>query len=151
MGPIPPTDTVLAERCRSAGLKVTPQRLAIYRAILAATDHPSAEDLFTAVRQEQPSLSLGTIYKTLDAFEAAGLVCQVALLNESKRYDGNLQPHHHLICTVCRRIVDIVDPTFDALKAPKELRGFVADEVKVQILGRCVQCAKMTSPEENNG
>jgi len=146
----PPSDAALVERCRVAGLKVTPQRVAIYRALVATDAHPTPEDVFHAVRDAVPGLSLGTVYKTLDALEAAGLVAQVALPNQAKRYDGNRAPHHHLICTVCHRIVDFTDPAFDALAPSSPIGGFVAERVEVRVRGRCGACDE-GSPEENHG
>lgn len=130
----------LALRFREAGMKATPQRLAILQALLDVADHPSPEHVYRVVRAQMPSISLGTIYKTLDALERAGMVSQVALLNETKRYDANLDPHHHLICTECRRIVDFTDPAFDEIQPPTGLSGFTPLELKVQILGICDGC-----------
>lgn len=129
-----------AERCRKAGLKATPQRLAVYRALLAADDHPSPEALFRAVKDELPSISLATIYKTLDSLQAAGLVNEVSLLSESKRYDGNQSPHHHLVCQRCKRVIDHTDPTLDGLLPKDALGGFLPLEVRVQIVGICDAC-----------
>ena len=147
MGPRPPSSdldsTALAARCRAAGVKVTPQRIAVLRAVLSVESHPSPEEVFKAVRLDEPVISLATVYKALDALERAGLISQVALLHESKRYDGNIDPHHHLICTSCRSIRDITDPQLDAVEPPKGLRGFVATGVKVQILGLCEHCKDM--------
>jgi len=132
----------LADRFRAAGLKATPQRVAILRALLGVPEHPSPEEVYRLVAEEMPSISLGTIYKTLDALEGAGMVSQVALLNETKRYDANQSPHHHLICTSCRRIVDFTDPSLDGIEPPNALSGFTPHELKVQILGICDRCAK---------
>lgn len=142
----------LAIRCRQAGMKVTPQRLAVYAALLGTREHPSPEALFRTVREQMPTISLGTVYKTLDALQEAGLARPVALLNEAKRYDGNLSAHHHLICTACRRIEDYSHPKLDGLSPPKGIEGFVPAEVKVQILGLCQGCAnEPSSKEKDNG
>lgn len=130
----------LARRCREAGLKLTPQRLAIYRALVRMHDHPSAEALFRAVRPSMPSLSLGTVYKTLDSLEQAGLVGEVSRFGETKRYDGNLSPHHHLICTVCHAIRDIALPDAEAIVPTGGFGGFSATAVHVQVLGTCQAC-----------
>ncbi len=128
----------LARRCRGVGLRATPQRLAVYRTLLEAHDHPTPEGLYRAVRERLPSVALGTIYKILDSLEAAGLVDQVSLLWEAKRYDGNREPHHHLVCRACKRVTDFTDPT---LAGPlPDVEGFVALEVRVQVVGLCAAC-----------
>ena len=88
-------------RCRKAGLAVTPQRLAIFRRLAATDRHPSAEELHAAVRREMPTLSLATVYKTLDALAGIGAVRPVSRLGARGRWDANLEPHHHLVCTSC--------------------------------------------------
>jgi Fur family peroxide stress response transcriptional regulator len=154
MAPPPPPEA-LAERCREAGLKATPQRLAIYGALVATAAHPSPEDLFKAIRPAMPSLSLATVYKTLDALERAGLVVQVAVVADTKRYDANLSPHHHLICTRCRGITDFADPALDEVPTPPAslLGGFVRARVQVQVFGRCAACLEDGPPmeEKENG
>jgi Fe2+ or Zn2+ uptake regulation protein len=80
------------------------------------------------------------VYKTLDALESAGLISQVSTIGELKRYDANGSKHHHLICTRCKRITDLSDEALDAIRPPK-VDGFVASEVKVQILGLCAACS----------
>jgi Fur family peroxide stress response transcriptional regulator len=129
------------ERCRAAGLKVTPQRLAIYEALAKRADHPSPEEVWNAVRPQMPTLSLATVYKTLDALAQAGLVAQVAHRGDTKRFDANVEPHHHLICRACSRIADFVDARLDILPDVGAL-GFSADEVKAQIFGVCGDCAE---------
>jgi Fur family peroxide stress response transcriptional regulator len=135
------------ERFRERGLKPTPQRLAIYRALVRLKDHPSPEGLYKAVRSSLPALSLGTIYKALDALEAAGLVEQVSRIGDTKRYDANLDPHHHLVCTKCRSVIDVMLPA-DAIPAatPSVInagqRGFKVTGVHVQFLGICQDCVQ---------
>jgi Fur family peroxide stress response transcriptional regulator len=134
----------LVRRCREAGMNVTPQRLAIYRALLESEDHPSPETLYRRVRKHLPSLSLATIYKALDALESLGVVAQVSPVGEAKRYDANDSRHHHLVCTRCKKVVDFYDDRFDELKAPRGLAGFVVQALTVQVKGLCAPCSKRT-------
>ena len=99
-------------------MHVTPQRMAIYRTLLEAEDHPSPEDLYRRVRAKMPSLSLGTIYKVLDALTHLGVVQEVSTISESKRYDANMDRHHHLICTQCERVTDLHVPALSTLPLP---------------------------------
>jgi Fur family transcriptional regulator, peroxide stress response regulator len=130
----------LTRRFKAAGLKLTPQRLAIYRALARQANHPSAEAIYRAVRPSMPSLSLGTVYKTLDSLARAGLVEEVSRLGEMRRYDANLSPHHHLICTSCQRISDVAIPDAQTLVPQAGFEGFEATAVHVQVLGLCEDC-----------
>jgi Fur family transcriptional regulator, peroxide stress response regulator len=131
----------LVQRCRDRRMHITPQRMAIYRALLEAEDHPSPETLFQRVRPQMPSLSLATIYKALDTLVELGLVHEVSPLSESKRYDANLDRHHHLICTECKLVVDLYDERLDRLDLSRRPAGFVPQSVHVQVLGICAACA----------
>ncbi len=142
-----PSKSELVERFRAHDLKPTPQRLAIYRALVRMKDHPSPEVVFKSVRAALPALSLGTVYKTLDALEAAGLVEQVSRVGDTKRYDANLDPHHHLVCTRCRTVIDVMlpdehlPPTAAAVEGGAEV-GFQVTGVHVQFLGLCRACVE---------
>ena len=70
-------------RCRDAGLSVTPQRIAVYKALLKSEEHPTPEMLFKTVKRQMPSLSLATIYKSLDALEKLGLIQAVEIDSDS--------------------------------------------------------------------
>ena len=113
----------LLQRCREARMHVTPQRMAIYRTLLEAEDHPSPEELYRRVRAKMPSLSLATIYKVLDALTRLGAVQEVSMISESKRYDANMDRHHHLICTKCKKIIDLHDDGLDAIPPPRSTGG----------------------------
>lgn len=122
-------------------MNVTPQRIEIYSALLDADDHPSPETLYSRVKRKMPSISLATIYKALDALSELGVVREVSAIADTKRYDANLDRHHHLICTECKSIQDIYDDELDAVAAPKSLGGFIARSVSVEVLGVCAACA----------
>jgi Fur family peroxide stress response transcriptional regulator len=86
---------------------VTPQRLAIVEALLATTEHPRAETVFDMVRKLHPHISLATVHRTLETLCQIGEARKVTTLHDSARYDGNLAPHHHVVCVRCRRIRDV--------------------------------------------
>ena len=132
----------LLQRCRAVGMNVTPQRIAIYRAVLEAEDHPTPELIYQRVRPSMPSLSLATIYKVLDALAKLGMVKEVHVSDDSKRYDANLDKHHHLVCTRCKQVNDLYDERFNTLALPKRLSGFVAQSLSVQVLGLCASCTQ---------
>jgi Fur family peroxide stress response transcriptional regulator len=155
--PAPLTEPALAARtqhftaqCRRAGMNVTPQRIAIYRALLEAVDHPSPEAIFARVRPTMPSLSLATIYKTLEALARLGLVSELSTTGKARRYDGNRDQHHHLVCTRCHSVTDYYDPALDRVPPPGRLAGFRARTVTVHIHGLCAACASTAGPQRSS-
>jgi Fur family transcriptional regulator, peroxide stress response regulator len=129
-------------RCRKAGLNVTPQRIAVYEQLLRSEDHPTPEIIYNAVRRAMPSLSLATIYKSLDALEKLGLVQTVQIDSESRRYDANMARHHHLVCTKCGDVTDFYDERLDEVKPSRSTPGFVPQTISVKVLGICRDCAR---------
>lgn len=132
-----------AARCRESGLAVTPQRLAIIHALLASGEHPTADAVYATVRREHPHMSLATVHRTLDTLCEIGEARKVTLLHESARYDGNVTPHHHVVCVRCRRIRDIEIPGADQLLDGRETIGnFQVLGTSVEILAVCEKCGR---------
>lgn len=132
----------MMERCHEAGMNVTPQRLAVYRALLESEEHPTPEMLYRRVRRQMPSLSLATIYKALDALQSVGLVRTVPVDSEKRRYDANDDAHHHLVCSACGSIRDYYSHEFDGLVPRRRVKGFVPQAVSVNITGLCARCRR---------
>src|SRR5687768_5200601 len=99
-------DAIL-QRVRAAGLKLTPQRLAIVRELANDPTHPTAQELYERLRREQPTMSFATVYNTLDALAAAGLCSSLALAPGAARFDANMAPHDHLVCDGCGLVRDV--------------------------------------------
>jgi len=131
--------------CRAHGLSVTTQRLAIFEALAASREHPSAEQIHHAVQRKQPSLSLATVYKNLEALKAIGAVADVNPLHEQARYEAALpgagagRPHHHLVCVSCKKVRDLHDRGLDGLRIA-DAQGFSVRAVRVQAEGLCPEC-----------
>ncbi len=136
-----PVHDALKERCRRAGLALTPQRLAIYQALYESLDHPSPEALYDRVKPQMPSISLATIYKTLETLVTIGVASELPSTGDTKRYDANMGHHHHLVCDACNAIEDFQDVTLD-LHPPKSKNGFVPRAVSVYVHGLCRRCSK---------
>lgn len=92
---------------KSKGLKVTPQRLAIFNVLYNTTSHPSAETIYNALQETNPTMSLATVYKTLDCFKKNGLVQELNVGEDSFRYDVCADSHPHLICVECHKVSDL--------------------------------------------
>jgi Fur family transcriptional regulator, peroxide stress response regulator len=132
----------IRRRFRERGLKVTPQRTAIYLALLQSHGHPTAEELYRSVRRLHPTLSPNTVYYTLGALRAAGLVHEVNYWHDRSRFDGNITPHHHLICLGCRTIEDFTDDSLDDLRGSKRRAGFEVIGHRVEFHGYCAACRR---------
>ena len=131
-----------AARCRRGGLAVTPQRTAIIKALLESGEHPRADAIFARVRTVHPHISLATVHRTLETLCEIGEARKVTMLHDSARYDGNLAPHHHVVCVRCRRIRDLEIPALDRMLAGRsELGGFKLLGSSLEIHAMCAACA----------
>ncbi|RSK34525.1 Fur family transcriptional regulator [Hymenobacter metallilatus] len=139
-----PTPAHLRERLAGAGLRATQQRLLILECLLVLPGHPTAEQVHRRAAEQAPSLSLGTVYKTLDSFVAAGLTKRVASAEGgSRRFDADCTEHHHLFCTNTQEIIDYCDPQLDKLIreffATKGLANFQPHSFSLHITGDKLQ------------
>jgi Fe2+ or Zn2+ uptake regulation protein len=142
--PLPPGEA--ASLLRKAGVAATAPRVAILCALRGAFDHPSPEALYRRLREERPDLSLATVYKALHAFARVGLVHEVSVAGDNRRrFDANLDVHHHLVCTDCHEVRDLYDTDLDGVRTPATPAGFQAQAVSVNVLGRCATCAEVRS------
>ncbi len=105
-------------RCKDAGLNVTPQRLAIYGALVGDETHPSPDAVFRRVRANHATISHATVYKTLDTFERHGIISRLTSLHETVRYDPVTSQHHHVICVRCKKVVNLSDEELKAIRIP---------------------------------
>jgi len=128
-------------RCRKRGIAVTPQRLAVIRALLASENHPTPDEICAAVRRRDPHVSLATVHRILQQFCEVGEARKVTLLHDAARYDGNVEPHHHILCIRCRRVRDIEIPGVDKLLEGKTSLGeFVLLRYSLEIDALCRRC-----------
>jgi len=128
-------------RCRKRGIALTPQRLAIIRALLNSENHPSADEICAAVRRSHPHVSLATVHRILEQFCEVGEARKVTLLHEVARYDGNVEPHHHILCVRCRRVQDIEIPDADTLLEGRTSLGeFTLLRCSLEIDALCGRC-----------
>jgi len=126
---------------RDEGLSVTHQRLAVYRCLLEDDSHPDAERVFERVRRRVPTISLGTVYKTLDILKDLGAVAEVDAPRSATRYEAVVEPHHHLICGSCGKILDLHAPEYSTLRPSAAPEGFEVRSCSVQFDGTCRACA----------
>jgi Fur family peroxide stress response transcriptional regulator len=129
------------KKYKEFGLKLTPQRLAILEYLKDNRDHPSAADIYAAVSEKFPTMSFATVYNTLKALKKKDNVIELTIDSGRKRYDPDTVRHHHLICTVCRKIVDIY-LEFDLKLPGADRHGFEITENHVDFYGVCPECRK---------
>lgn len=137
----------IQQKFRGCGLKSTPQRTAIFQALVHSTAHPTAEDLFAQVSPAFPMLSLNTVYYTLGVLRTSGLVQEVNIGHDRARFDANLSPHHHVICLGCQTILDVMDPKLNRLTSPSGLpKDFEITNYQVAFRGYCGPCRRSELP-----
>lgn len=128
-------------KCREVGLRVTPQRTAVYQALVETNEHPSAETVFRQVRQVFPCISLDTVNRTLMTLNDMGAAFIVPGSGDAKRFDANLESHQHFRCVTCKRIFDLYDEPHDEVPVPKNLPAeFTVLRSMVYIEGVCDLC-----------
>jgi Fur family transcriptional regulator, peroxide stress response regulator len=129
--------------CRTRGLPLTNQRRTVMEVLLERTDHPTADQVYTAVHARIPRISQRTVYRVLDTLVEIGLVRRVHHPGTSVRYDAKIDRHHHLVCLQCNRIVDFDCPALDVVSLPKgKPQGFEIADFSVQFMGTCPDCRK---------
>jgi len=127
------------EACRERGMPVTHQRLAVFRALLESESHPDADAIHKSLRAAYPTLSLGTVYKTLETLQSLGLAHAVSSPGPTRRFDGNRTPHHHLLCTRCGRLMDVELDQLAQIALPAGL-DFQVTDLTIQFNGICSTC-----------
>lgn len=129
------------EVLRGEGIKVTHQRLEIYREIAQTEDHPDAEQVFQRVRERVPTVSLDTVYRTLWLLADLDLITTLGTTRERTRFDANLSEHHHFVCTQCGLTRDFYSKELDELQLPDSLGDFAtAMTTHVEVRGVCLKC-----------
>jgi Fur family transcriptional regulator, peroxide stress response regulator len=132
---------------KKAGLKLTHQRLEIFREVASSTGHPDAVTVFRAVQERMPTVSLDTVYRTLGTLSGLGLITTLGMRREGVRFDANLEPHHHYICVRCGMTRDFTSAGLDSLDIPGVVRKLGSVETtRVEVRGLCGNCQKGRSP-----
>jgi Fur family peroxide stress response transcriptional regulator len=130
---------VLRRLLRARGGRLTPQRLAVYEAVVGRTTHPSVEMVHEAVRARFPGVSQATVYTTLSLFADLGLIQEVG--GRVRRYDGRAGRHVNLVCERCGGVTDVADPRLEALERRTALRaGFDVRSARFELHGICPRC-----------
>jgi len=131
------------DKCKHHHLKITPQRIVIFKSLMNSKEHPSAEMIHKKVKKEFPSISLDTVCRTLTIFTEIGIVHTAEGHGDPKRFDPNLEPHHHFYCLGCGRLTDFYSETLDQVKIPDEIKQrFNIVHKRLVLNGYCEKCIK---------
>ncbi|AKL94472.1 peroxide-responsive repressor PerR [Clostridium aceticum] len=121
--------------------KITPQRIAIYQAVKDSEDHPNAEAIYKKLAPAYPTISLATVYKSLELFAGLGLVQVINIGENSFRYDSNTTSHPHVVCNKCQKVEDLENEFFKHLsKRVESLTGYQIDNQHLCFYGVCDAC-----------
>src|SRR5688572_22530910 len=127
---------------RQRGMRVTPQRVVVHRALRELDRHVTADELLDAVTERLPSVSLPTIYATLELLEELGMVRRVQRAGTTL-FDPRTDAHHHLVCTSCGSVEDLESSLdSDALERAASRHGFAPERVEALVHGRCRDCVQ---------
>lgn len=147
------TDKILNEEqynhlkkiCNDTGIKLTHQRLEIFKEAMNSRDHPSAEIIHKRLRERLPTIAIDTVYRTLASYDELGIVKKLHLMGERTLFDANLDKHHHFVCTRCKKIEDIYWPDFDNTMLPEKFKSVGKIQSRhLELYGLCMYCLNET-------
>ncbi len=137
---------MLQEKLRDAGIKVTHQRMEIFKEVLKSYDHPDAEMVYKKVRQKLPTVSLDTVYRTLWMLVNMGILQSLGNSREKTRFDANLDSHHHFTCRECGNVFDFHNRELNCLNIPQDLPEIgKVEQITIEVRGICDQCIELQS------
>jgi Fur family peroxide stress response transcriptional regulator len=129
------------ELCREHGIAVTHQRQVLYETMCAMHGHPSPEEVYARVKKKVPAISLATVYKNIHLFVESGVFREVSMHHGSVRVEMNGEPHHHMVCSKCRKITDVGERELGLVSKRRRLAGgFLVERYAVDVIGVCANC-----------
>lgn len=129
------------QACERQGLKLTHQRMEIYRVLAGSDAHPDAETIYQRVRKRVPTISRDTVYRNLNGLAELGLISVVGMSHERIRFDANMGQHHHFVCVKCGLIRDFEAPALAALSIPREAAAYGEPvSMHLEVKGVCSAC-----------
>lgn len=131
----------LREALEADGHRFTAQRSAVYSVLGSSRSHPTADEIFTSVRETIPDISLATVYKALEAFVSCGLARKLSIGEGPARYDGRTEEHEHVRCLSCGRVADVDDVNLSSwLDSVARKTDFQIVSYRLELLGHCSRC-----------
>jgi Fur family peroxide stress response transcriptional regulator len=139
----PVSDSVIIDNLRKRGYKATSQRIAICRLVLSSREHPTAQSIYRDVKRLHPTVSLATVYKTLQVLNELRLIQQLPLPQGETRFDSNVDPHLNAVCLQCGLVTDVKDETLNNVvsRAGSKTKFKVTGQ-RFDLYGICDKCAR---------
>lgn len=128
---------------KKEGIRITPQRHAVLEYLLESETHPTADDIYKALEEKFPNMSVATVYNNLRALRNVGLIRELTYGDDSSRFDCNMTEHYHIMCEDCGKIVDFHYPPLDEVESLAEkVTGFEVSHHRMELYGKCNECKK---------
>nr|WP_246516555.1 peroxide-responsive transcriptional repressor PerR [Salicibibacter cibarius] len=129
------------ESLKVAKVRMTPQRHAILEFMFETMSHPTADEIYKALEEKFPNMSVATVYNNLRVFKEVGIVNELTYGDSSSRFDAATDTHYHIICKDCGKIVDFHYPVLDEVETLAEhVTNFQVDSHRMEIYGKCPSC-----------
>lgn len=130
----------MIERLKQRGVTLTPQRMAVIEFLIKSSNHPCVDTIYQAIKKKYPSISPATVYSTLQLLKEMGEIQELHIRGDRACFDPNPEPHHHFLCRICKRIIDI------EIECPiygvKQVEGHKVEEIQAYFYGVCSECLK---------
>ncbi len=140
------SDQLIIEALRRKGYKATSQRIAICRLALSSREHPTAKGIYGEVKKEHPTVSLATVYKTLQVLKKLQLVQELPFSNSVSRFDSYMKPHLNVVCLRCGAVNDIDDRgARETIARAAATARFTVTGQRLDIYGICERCRRKTT------
>lgn len=131
----------LKKACHEKGMRVTEQRIEIFKEVAASCEHPDAETVYAAVKNKMPNVSIDTVYRTLASLEELNMIFRVDNQLPKARFDADKTPHHHFLCVKCNEVYDIFLEKSEKVSLPQNAEKFGdIKDINLQIRGICNKC-----------
>lgn len=129
---------------KESGVRITPQRHAVLEYLLNSMIHPTADEIYKALEDKFPNMSVATVYNNLRVLREIGLVRELTYGDSSSRFDCNTTDHYHIICDGCGKIVDFHYPPLDEVESlAEQVTGFEVSHHRMELYGKCGDCQKV--------
>lgn len=141
----------LREVCKKAGVRLSHQRMVVFRAVAESNEHPDVESVYLAVRKHIPTVSLDTVYRTLWLLRDLGMIKTLGPPREKVRFDANMSKHHHFVCSECGLAQDFHCSELDELPIPENITELGAVKATyVELRGLCSSCLELNNGQNND-
>lgn len=131
---------------KKSGVRITPQRHAVLEFLLSSKTHPTADEIYKALENKFPNMSVATVYNNLRILKEIGLVKELTYGDDSSRFDSNTMDHYHIICDDCGKIVDFHYPTLSEIESLAEkVSGFEISHHRLELYGKCALCKEKST------